>query len=41
MKALDNLVKIGKLQQEPPNQVEFDGMVQAARTKLKDVVLSG
>lgn len=41
MKALDNLVKIGKLQQEPPNQVEFDGMVRAARTKLKDVVLSG
>ena len=41
MKELDNLVKIGKLKQEPPDQTEFDGMVSAAKTKLKDVALVG
>ncbi|NOU23334.1 MAG: hypothetical protein HOO93_16415 [Methyloglobulus sp.] len=41
MKALDNLVKIKELNREPPNQAEFDGMVLAATTKLKDVMLQG
>jgi len=27
MEALDNLVTIKALNREPPNQVEFDGMV--------------
>jgi hypothetical protein len=41
MDALDNLVKIKELNREPPNQAEFDGMVLAATTKLKDVMLQG
>ncbi len=41
MKQLDNLVKIKKLKQEPPDQAEFDGMVLAAKTKLHDVALPG
>jgi len=41
VKELDNLVKIGKLKREPPDQTEFDGMVSAAKTKLKDVALAG
>jgi hypothetical protein len=41
MEALDNLVKIKELNREPPNQVEFDGMVLAATTKLQDVKLQG
>jgi hypothetical protein len=39
--ALDNLVKIGKLKSEPPDQMEFNGMLQSAKTKLDDVALSG
>ncbi len=39
--ALDNLVKTGGLKQEPPDQQEFDGMVQAARRRLQDAHLSG
>ncbi len=41
MEALDNLVTIKKLNKEPPDQVEFDGMLAAARTKLQDAKLSG
>ncbi len=41
MEALNNLVKIKELNREPPNQAEFDGMVLAATTKLKDVMLQG
>jgi hypothetical protein len=41
MEALDNLVTIKALNREPPNQVEFDGMVLAATTKLQDVRLQG
>lgn len=41
MKALDNLVAIKMLNREPPNQTEFDGMVSAATTKLKDATLKG
>ncbi len=38
---LENLVKIHKLNPEPPDPVEFDGMVLAAATKLQDVQLVG
>ena len=38
---LENLVKIHKLNPEPPDQNEFDGMVLAAATKLQDVQLAG
>jgi len=41
MEALENLVTIKALNREPPNQVEFDGMVLAATTKLQDVRLPG
>jgi hypothetical protein len=41
MESLDNLVKIKELNREPPNQAEFDGMILAATTKLKDVMLPG
>lgn len=41
MKELDNLVKIGKLKSELPDKAEFEGMVNAANTKLKDVALQG
>ena len=41
IEALDNLVKIHKLNYEPPDQAEFDGMVLAAATKLQDVQLVG
>ena len=41
MEALDNLVAIKALNREPPNQVEFDGMVSAAIIKLQDVGLKG
>lgn len=33
-RALENLVKIGKLKQEPPDQAEFDGMVTALNTDI-------
>lgn len=38
---LENLVTIHKLNHEPPDPVEFDGMVLAAATKLQDVQLAG
>ena len=41
MEALENLVRINKLNREPPNRVEFDGMVAAATTRLQDVGLPG
>jgi hypothetical protein len=41
MKALENLVAIKTLHREPPNQVEFDGMLLAATTKLQDAILEG
>lgn len=41
MKALENLVATKMLHRESPNQVEFDGMVSAAVTKLQDVRLDG
>ena len=39
--ALENLVTIHKLNHEPPDQAEFDGMVSAAAIKLQDVQLKG
>lgn len=33
---LDNLVKIRKLKQEPPSRLEYDGMLTAAKTRLRD-----
>ena len=33
---LQNLQKIGKLKAEPPDQVEFDGLVRSATRKLPD-----
>lgn len=41
IEELENLVAIHKLNPEPPDQVEFDGMVLAAATKLQDVQLVG
>ena len=35
-KQLDNLVKVGKLKEEPPTQVELDGFLYAGSAKLKD-----
>ena len=36
LEALQNLVKIGKLKAEPPDQAEFDGLVRSAGRKLPD-----
>jgi len=36
MKELENLVKISKLKTEPADVKEFNGMVLAGDTKLKD-----
>ena len=33
---LQNLQKIGKLKDEPPDQAEFDGLVRSAKRKLPD-----
>ncbi|MBR0948690.1 MULTISPECIES: hypothetical protein [Bradyrhizobium] len=33
---LDNLVKIKKLKDEPPSRSEYDGMLSAAKTRLRD-----
>ena len=33
---LENLVRIGKLKAEPPDQREFDGLVASARARLGD-----
>lgn len=36
LENLDNLVKIGKLKKEPPDQKEFDGMLNSAKRRLQD-----
>jgi len=41
LEKLDNLVKIGQLKFEPPDQNEFDGMVASAKARLQDSQLSG
>ncbi|TNF34615.1 MAG: hypothetical protein EP312_05995 [Gammaproteobacteria bacterium] len=38
---LENLVKTGTLKTEPPNQQEFDGLLQSAVHKLSDARLPG
>lgn len=38
---LDNLVKIGKLRSEPPDQGQFDGMVRSAKIRLADLDVAG
>jgi hypothetical protein len=38
---LDNLVKIGKLKLESPDQNQFDGMLGSAKTRLKDIEAKG
>lgn len=38
---LQNLLKIGKLKAEPPNQSEFDRLVMSARRKLPDAENAG
>jgi len=41
LEALDNLVKIRRLNKEPPDQNQFDGMVKSARTRLLDIEATG
>lgn len=41
MKELDNLVKINQLKVEPPDKKEFEGMLRAGDTKLKDSQIPG
>lgn len=41
MSQLENLVKIGKLDPETPDQEEFDGMLNAAMRSLTDVEVDG
>jgi hypothetical protein len=36
---LDNLVKVGQIKHEPPDQNEFDGMVASAEIRLNDTKL--
>ena len=33
---LDNLVRIGKLKEEAPSQVEFDGLIRSGQLRLED-----
>jgi hypothetical protein len=41
LEKLDNLVKIGQLKLEPPDQNEFDGMIASAKARLQDSKLTG
>ena len=41
MNKLENLARIGQLKIEPPDQDEFDGMVQSAHRRLRDAGLDG
>jgi len=41
LEQLDNLVKINKLKVEPPDQNEFDGMVNSAKRRLHDSQVVG
>jgi hypothetical protein len=38
---LENLVKVGELKVEPPDQAEFDGLHRSAKNRLKDASLPG
>ena len=33
---LDNLVRIGKLKEEEPSQIEFDGLIRSGQVRLED-----
>lgn len=41
LEKLDNLVKINQLKKEPPDQNEFDGMVNSAKRRLQDAQVKG
>ena len=41
LEKLDNLVKIKQLKIEPPDQNEFDGMVNSAKRRLQDARIEG
>ena len=41
LEKLDNLVKIKQLKVEPPDQNEFDGMVNSAKRRLQDSQVEG
>ncbi len=41
LKHLENLAKAGELRNEPPDQVEIDGLLNAARTGLSDARVAG
>lgn len=41
LEKLDNLVKINQLKNEPPDQGEFDGMVNSAKRRLEDSQVEG
>ena len=41
LEKLDNLVKINQLKNEPPDQNEFDGMVNSAKHRLQDAQIEG
>lgn len=41
LESLDNLVKVGQLKTEAPDQREFDGMLNAAKRHLKDAQVFG
>lgn len=41
LEKLDNLVKIGQLKHEAPDQNEFNGMVSSAEIRLHDAKLAG
>lgn len=38
---LNNLVKVGQLKLEPPDQNQFNGMLKSAKTRLKDSEVKG
>jgi hypothetical protein len=41
LKELDNLVKINDLKAEPPDQAEFNNMINSAKRSLKDAGIDG
>lgn len=41
LEPLDNLVKIKQLKTEAPDQQEFDGMLNAAKRRLRDAKVTG
>jgi hypothetical protein len=41
LERLENLVNVNHLKKEPPDQVEFDGMVSSAKRRLDDAQVEG